>query len=161
MADIIKGNSRRTIQCDGKKYRMVDVQIYIHGFRYRNSDGKTENMLVVSFGKDTKVSKEYSDRWYIEVMFKNFKSNGFNMESTHVTDLKRLETLFGLLTLGYICAINAGKIIKKEKPKLFEISANGRPKLRIFRAGFDELMNVLLNGLIQRFKHIFKFLSCA
>jgi hypothetical protein len=161
VADIIKGNSRRTIQCDGKKYRMVDVQIYIHGFRYRNSDGKIENLIVASFDRDTKVSKEYSDRWYIEVMFKNFKSNGFNMESTHVTDLERLETLFGLLTLGYICAINAGKIIKKEKPKLFEISANGRPKLSIFRAGFDELMNVLLNGLIQRFNLIFKFLSCA
>jgi len=42
-----------------------------------------------------------------------------------------------------------------------EISANGRPKLSIFRAGFDELMNVLLNGLIQRFNLIFKFLSCA
>jgi hypothetical protein len=60
-------------------------------------------------------------------MFKNFKSNGFDMESTHVTDLGRLETLFGLLTLGYICAINAGKIIMQEKPRLFIVSANGRP----------------------------------
>ena len=140
---------------------MVDVQIYTHGFRYRNSDGKLENLIVASFESDTKVSEQYSNRWYIEVMFKNFKSNGFDLEASHVTDLERLETLFGLLTLGYICAINAGKIIMKEKPHLFKISANGRPKLSIFQAGFDELMNVLLNGLIQRFKHIFKFLSCA
>jgi hypothetical protein len=127
VANIIKGNTRRTVQCDGKKYRMADVQIYIHGFRYRNSDGKIENLIVASFEKETKVSKEYSDRWHIEVMFKNFKSNGFDMESTHVTDLGRLETLFGLLTLGYICAINAGKIIMQEKPRLFIVSANGRP----------------------------------
>ena len=94
-------------------------------------------------------------------MFKNFKSNGFNMEDTHVTKTERLETLFGLLTLGYICAINAGKIILKEKPELFKIAKNGRPKLSIFKAGLDEMLNVLLNGLTKRFNLIFKFLSCA
>ena len=109
----------------------------------------------------TKVSAEYSKRWYIEVMFKNFKTNGFNMEDTHVTNHQRLETLFGLLTLGYICAINAGKIIFKEKPELFKLASNGRPKLSIFKAGLDEMLNVLLNGLTKRFNLIFKFLSCA
>ena len=82
------------------------------------------------------------------------------MEDTHVTKLDRLETLFGLLTLGYICAIIAGKIILREKPGLFKISSNGRPKLSIFRAGIDELMNILLNRLAKRFNLIFKFLSC-
>lgn len=161
VSGIIKGNTRRGTQCNGKQYWMDQVQIYIHGFRYKNANNKIENLIVASFDKNTKVSKEYSDRWYIESMFKNFKTNGFNMEDTHVTKLDRLETLFGLLTLGYICAIQAGKIILNEKPALFIIAANGRPKLSIFRAGFQELMNVLLNGLFKRWNLIFKFLSCA
>lgn len=158
---VVKSNTRKGCQSDKKQYWLDDVQIYIHGFRYRNEDGKLENLIVASFTSKTNVSDEYSKRWYIEVMFKNFKSNGFNMEDTHVTNQDRLTTLFGLLTLGYICAINAGKIILKERPELFKITNNGRPKLSIFKAGLDELLNVLLNGLTKRFNLIFKFLSCA
>ena len=161
VSSVIRGNTRRGIQCNKKQYWMADVQIYIHGFRYRNSEGKLENLIIASFDPNIKVSEEYANRWYIETMFKNFKTNGFNMEDTHVTKLDRLETLFGLLTLGYLCAINAGKIVLKEKPELFKIANNGRPKLSIFRAGLDEMMNVLLNVIMKRFNLIFKFLSCA
>ncbi|MBK9151978.1 MAG: hypothetical protein IPM26_13725 [Saprospiraceae bacterium] len=67
-------------------------------FKYlKDNKSKMENLIVASFEKDTKVSKEYSDRWYIEVMFKNFKSNGFDMESTHVTDLESLRNCFDYL----------------------------------------------------------------
>jgi hypothetical protein len=161
VSHVIKSNTRKGCQSDKKQYWLDGVQIFIHGFQYRNDNNKLENLIIASFTSKTKVSEEYSKRWYIEVMFKNFKSNGFNMEDTHVTKTKRLETLFGLLTLGYICAINAGKIILKEKPELFKIAKNGRPKLSIFKAGLDELLNVLLNGLTKRFNLIFKFLSCA
>lgn len=161
VCNIIKGNTRKGCQSDKKQYWLDDVQIYIHGFRYRNDEGRLENLILASFTSQTKVSDEYSKRWHIEVMFKNFKSNGFNMEDTHVTKQNRLETLFGLLTLGYICAINAGKIVFKKNPEFFKITTNGRPKLSIFKAGFDELLNVLLNGLTKRFNLIFKFLSCA
>ena len=159
--NIVKSNTRNGSQSDKKQYWLDGVKIYIHGFQYQTEDGKLENLIIASFTSKTKVSEAYSKRWYIEVMFKNFKSNGFNMEDTHVTNQKRLETLFGLLTLGYVCAINAGTIIFKEKPELFKIASNGRFKLSLFKAGLDELLNVLLNGLTKRFNLIFKFLSCA
>lgn len=57
------------------------------------------------------MSEEYLNRWFIESMFKNFKTNGFNLDDTKVTDLNRLETIFGLLTPGYIFAINVSKIL--------------------------------------------------
>lgn len=158
---IIKYKSRKGCQCNGKLYWIDNIQVYIHGFKYRNSTGKIENLIVASFDRKIKVSEEYSNRWFIESMFKNFKTNGFNIEDTHVTDLNRLETLFGLLTLGYICAINAGKILMTEKPELYKISSNGRPKISIFRAGLDDLMNILLNGLVKPFNQIFNFLSYA
>ena len=116
VSNIIKGNSRKGIQCNGKQYWIDYIQVYIHGFKHKSTRGKLENLIVASLDKNIKVSEEYSNRCFIESMFKNFKTNGFNMKDTHVTDLDRLETLFGLLTLGYICAINAGKILMREKP---------------------------------------------
>jgi len=161
VSSIKKGNTRHKKQCNKKQYWLEDIQIFIHGFRYRNTDNRIENLIVASFERDIKVSEEYAQRWYIENMFKNFKSNGFNMEDTHITDFKRLETLFGLVTLGYICAVKAGMIIKDEMPELFKLAANLRPKLSIFRAGLDELMNMLLNNKFSKFHLVFKFLSCA
>lgn len=158
VSSVIKGNTRKGSQCDGKQYWLKDIQIFVHGFRYKNDNGKLEDLIVASFENDFKVSDEYSKRWHIEVMFKNFKSKGFNIESTHVTNQERLCTLFGLLTLGYICAINAGKVILKENPEMFKIANNGRPKISLFKAGFDELLDILLNGLTKRFNLIFKFL---
>lgn len=85
-SSVIKGNTRHGCQCDKKQYWLDNVQIYIHGFRYRNNDGKLENLIIASFVSTTNINKDYSKRWYIEVMFKNFKTNGFNIEDTHVTN---------------------------------------------------------------------------
>ena len=38
--------------------------------------------------------EEYSKRWKIEVMFGNYKIKGFNLVSTHITDLNRLSSIF-------------------------------------------------------------------
>ena len=161
VSSLIKGNTHNKRQCNGKQYWIEDMPVYIHGFQYQNHENKMEKLIIASFEKPLQVSTEYSNRWYIECMFKNFKTNGFNLEQTHVTHPERLETLFGLLTLGYVCAVTAGKIIEKEKPELFKISANGRPKLSVFKAGFQELMCILLNNMPSKWKTFFKFLSCA
>jgi hypothetical protein len=46
------------------------------------------------------------------------------------------------------------------KTRIIKITTKERPKLSVFRAGFDELLNALLNGLNKRFTLIFTFLSC-
>ena len=78
VSHIIKSNTRIGCQSDKKQYWLDGVQIFIHGFQYRNDNNKLENLIIASFTSKTKVSEEYSKRWYIEVMFKNFKSNGLN-----------------------------------------------------------------------------------
>ncbi len=158
VSNVIKSNTRKGCQSDKKQYWLDGVQIFIHGFQYRNDNNKLENLIIASFTSKTKVIEEYSKRWYIEVMLKNFKSNGFNIEDTHVTKTKRLEILIGLLTLGYLSVINAGKIILKEKPELFKMAKNERPKLSIFKTGLDQMLSVLLIVLTKRFNLIFKFL---
>ena len=145
----IQGNKRKGKQCNGQRYWLDDVQVYLHGFRYRGQDKKIDLLIVASFSNDFKMSDEYAKRWQIESMFKNFKSNGFNLEETHVIDFKRLESLFGLLAIAYTTVIKTGKLIQEKMPQLFEIASNGRSKLSIFRAGLNSLMYELFQNVNQ------------
>ena len=47
VCNVIKGNTRKGCQSDKKQYWLDDVQINIHGFRYRNEDGKLENLIII------------------------------------------------------------------------------------------------------------------
>ena len=65
-------------------------------------------MIILSCDKIKKVSQVYDERWQIESMFINMKSNGFNLEQTHVKKDARLETLRGLVSISYIWMIKTG-----------------------------------------------------
>jgi hypothetical protein len=64
--------------------------------------GKIEFLIIFSFNKPEESTKYYKDRWQIETLFKSLKSSGFNIEDTHVTDLKRLYRLFSLVLIAFI-----------------------------------------------------------
>ena len=51
--------------------------------------------------------------WLIYLMFRDFKSGGYNLEGTKVSD-KRLMTLILLITLAYSQATLCGEIIKNK-----------------------------------------------
>ena len=55
----------------------------------------------------------YQKRFGIEEMFRDFKSGGYNLEGTKVSD-KRLMTLILLVTLAYCQANLSGEIIKNQ-----------------------------------------------
>ncbi len=55
----------------------------------------------------------YQKRFGIEEMFRDFKSGGYNLEGTKVSD-KRLMTLILLVTLAYCQATLSGEIIKNQ-----------------------------------------------
>lgn len=57
--------------------------------------------------------KAYQQRFGIEEMFRDFKSGGYNLEGTKVSD-KRLMTLLLLITLAYSQATLCGEIIKNQ-----------------------------------------------
>jgi hypothetical protein len=50
----------------------------------------------------------YAKRWQIEVLFKCCKSNGFDLESTHVTDPDRIETLMAVMAIAFAVAYTFG-----------------------------------------------------
>ena len=45
--------------------------------------------------------EEYALRWGIETMFGSFKTRGFHLEATHVTDADRLSNLIALMAIAY------------------------------------------------------------
>lgn len=62
-----------------------------------------EPLMIMATGDDAaQVIHTYEQRFGIEPMFKDLKSNGFDMEGTKVTTPKRVETLLIVMTLAHI-----------------------------------------------------------
>lgn len=107
------------------------------------------------------IIDDYAQRWGIETLFGIFKSRGFNLEDTHLTDSERLSRLFALLTIALCWAYRTGQWLTKQKP--ISIKKHGRKAKSVFRFGFDYLRRILLN-LEQYelgFRQTLQFLSCT
>jgi len=56
-----------------------------------------------------------AERWYIENMFKDMKSNGFQLECTHITYLDRLDTLMAIIAIAYTQTTPITPLSRKQK----------------------------------------------
>jgi hypothetical protein len=88
--------------------------------------------------KEANILKTYTRRWTSECLFKNTKSNGFNLESTHVTYPDKLEKLMVVIAGATAICIRTGKWQEKIKPTLYEKTVKA-PLRSTFRRGFDDL----------------------
>ena len=66
---------------------------YLSASRVKGRDGRPELQVLISYNKPEESLDAYKRRWQIETMFKAMKSAGFNIEDTHLTDLRRIEKL--------------------------------------------------------------------
>jgi hypothetical protein len=65
-------------------------------------------ILVTTLQESSMSVTQYQQRFWIEPMFKDQKSNGFELEQTRVTDAKRIETLLILSTFAHIFCTSEG-----------------------------------------------------
>ena len=111
--------------------------------------------------KPHSIIDDYAQRWGIETLFGIFKSRGFNLEDTHLTDSERLSRLFALLTIALCWAYRTGQWLSEQKP--IKIKKHGRKAKSVFRYGFDHLRHILLN--LEQYEVSFcqtlQFLSCT
>jgi len=86
------------------------------------------------------TGQTYRRRWSIEVCFKHMKSNGFNLEATHLTEPARLHVLIAAVSMAYAVAIREGIIARKEKPiKRKRSAGKSWPAVSLFRYGLRSL----------------------
>lgn len=133
---------------------------YLSACKMKGRDGKPELQIIISYNKPEKAVATYKLRWQIETMFKAMKSAGFNIEDTHLTDLKRIEKLILLVMVAFVWCYNIGELVHREiKP--IRIQAHGRKAKSIFRYGLDIVREFLLSGRNEYGIPIFDFLSVA
>jgi hypothetical protein len=59
--------------------------IYVSGMKIKNG----QYLIIVSYDKQQQAMLNYKQRWQIETMFKAFKTKGFNIEDTHLSNIDR------------------------------------------------------------------------
>lgn len=99
-----------------------------------------EYLVICSNVKDHKrVLKEYKMRWHIETCFKNMKTQGFNIENTHMKSLDRLMKLMAAVAVALLLASLMGvgqKCVYKKTVKT--------PLYSIFTRGVRYIKQVLM-----------------
>ena len=139
------------------KRRLWGHWVYIAALRLED-----RSLLVVATQKAPQSAvTDYAKRWGIETLFGIFKTRGFCLESTHLTDAERLSKLIALLSLALCWVFLTGEWLHQLKP--LSIKKHGRRAKSLFRYGLDYLQNIVLN-LEQRmddFLHVLQFLSCT
>jgi len=81
--------------------------------KYRGIVAKEEWFILTNLSNLKEAIAAYKKRFSIEEMFRNFKSGGYNMESTNVSG-DRLISLILLMTVAYSLATFKGQKIKSK-----------------------------------------------
>lgn len=135
--------------------------VYLSGIKYVNQKGNIEYLIVASYDQSTFALEFYKQRWQIETMFKAFKTAGFNLESTHLTDYDRLDKLLMLVALAFVWAYKVG-IYQHNNIKKLKIKKHGRLEKSFFAYGLELLAQALLNAFdFIIHKLTLTFLSCT
>lgn len=103
-----------------------------------------EAIYVVTNGKVEDGIKNYSYRFgSIEFIFKNEKTNGFNLEKTKMRNIKAFRTMFGMMIIGLlwltIIGVDYSLNIKKTKANV---------KIRIYKKNGERIFSLFNTGLM-------------
>ena len=132
---------------------------YLSGCKLHPKNGKQDFLIIVSFNKPEKAFEDYKKRWQIEMCFKAMKSSGFDIENTHLKDIKRIEKLILLVMLAFVWCYKVGIYLNQICP--IKLKKHGRMTKSIFKYGLDYIASVLLNPVNQNNINLTQFLSCT
>lgn len=127
-------------QLAGKR-RVFGHMLYVSGARLMS--GKYLIIISSDAASCEQVLEDYKKRWEIETLFKALKSQGFDFEATHMTDLERINKLTAFLAIAFFWAHIMGEWLHEQKP--IPLKSHKRRAISIFRYGLDHLREILLN----------------
>jgi transposase len=137
------------------QHRLDGHLLYFVGTR--SKDGE---LVIVVSNQDLgfKILNIYKNRWTIELMFRHCKSNGLNLEDTHIKDLKRLESLFAVVVSALALTFLVGQKEEATSPTPYKKSIQV-PAFSTFRRGFDCLRKLLIQAKNEAFSLLFHLLQ--
>ncbi|RLA73532.1 MAG: IS4 family transposase [Epsilonproteobacteria bacterium] len=117
---------------------------------------KDEYLILVTNLEPNNALEFYKRRWEIETLFSAFKLRGFNLEETHMSNPKKLDTLFTILSLAFVWSHSIGEWLNEKEP--IKTLKHGRKAKSIFLYGLEYLARILLNHeyFSQELKIIFR-----
>lgn len=142
-----------------KTYRTIESKFYNmeRSIKITCLQLEQEQLFVVSnviIGSDALLA--YKQRWSIERSFLSMKSSGFNIEDTHITDLRKLEKLFAIASIALSVCVIAGEIKNGFIP--IKIKKHGRKLYSLFTYGFDWLKEYFAGSANQILQAFFELL---
>jgi len=102
-------------------------------------------LLVTNLNTSRDAIHLYRRRMWIEAMFADFKSNGFDLETVRLHHFLRLSRLVLAVALLYVWLIAFGSYVIKRGQRAL-VDRKDRRTLSLFRIGFDRLERCLVNG---------------
>ena len=102
----------------GEYHYFGTVKIYGMNLHLTGSRMQDDYLIIISNYKAPKdeILLTYSKRWEIETMFKAFKSQGFNLEDTHLTKKDRIEKLLALMAIAFVWSYITGEFFETIEP---------------------------------------------
>jgi hypothetical protein len=134
--------------------------LYLTGTKSIGKNNKIEFTIIASYNKSYNALQEYKLRWQIETMFKAFKTSGFNLEQTHLSDIERISKLVSVLCIAFTWAYRIG-IYVHQNIKEIRIMKHGRRAMSLFKYGLNYIANALLNRKTKTYNECVKLLSCT
>ena len=114
-------------------------------------------VVATTAGNPSTVDNTYKQRFNIEHMHKDWKSNAFDLEKTRVTDPKRIETLLIAIAFAYILCVIGGE----QKEMSGDVRKPPKGKIRmvgLFLNGLRAISRYLRRANIKQFKQFIHYL---
>lgn len=153
------GSETKSMRCffkhlQGKKTRFMEVILDGHRLYFEGARTPTGELIIVMSNKQgtRNLLKKYKNRWTIELLFRNLKSSGFNLEETHLRHLERLHKLFSVVTMACVLAFLTGKQQERIKKTPYKKTVKA-PLFSTFRRGFDWIRQLIDEGKRKASKH--------
>lgn len=140
-----------------KKVVIFKQMLHIGGKRLPDNDYL---ILVSNYHPEAGID-DYKQRWTIEKLFNKFKTRGFNLEVTQMTDLEKLKKLIGLVSIAFCWSFLTGELLSQSYK--IKVITNPKRVKSIFDQGFKYLRKIIcnINYYLDEFYNLVNLLSCA
>lgn len=141
-----------------KRKTVWGIEVFFGGCRITGKNTRDDFLYLVSnFYHGKEALDLYKMRWGIEQVFSHFKRRGFDLETTHMKEGKKIEKLFGVLTLAFLigygwgCEMKAGSTLlrSQERKSIFRLGLDRISQFFTHRDGFEKEIRDLLDWFVR------------